>query len=180
MSRAKYDESNPYNLLIWKIGYFKINYSDFLYDFRYIYKDILDYFGNSIVPYDKKVKELLDIVSTANVKPSFKNRIYIITDIYEVVLAVVDIDEDVFDNLVNTFDFWEGLDPLRPEKIILTYATTMYLFKGEELVKIHSLNTMKLAEFMAVFKNENIVNYQGARDTWYAEPRRKAKQKKSF
>ncbi len=47
----------------------------------------------------------------------------------------------------------------------------------EEMIQVHSLNTFQLAQFMAVFKNENIVNYQGARDCWYAAPRRNAKKK---
>lgn len=177
MPRAKYDENNPYNLLFSEIGWFKVNYTDFLYDFRFIYQDVLDFFGDKIVPYDEDIKERLNVISKANVKPSLKNRFYIITDICEVVLAVVDIDEAVFDNLVETFRFLDEYQPFKPESVNLSFISTMYLFKGEKLVQLHSLSPRKLAQFMAVFKNENIVNYQGARDDWYAKPRRTAKRK---
>ncbi|MCC8069030.1 MAG: hypothetical protein LIO71_04685 [Ruminococcus sp.] len=175
MPRAKYDENNPYNILFFKIGYFKTNYPDFLYDFRYIYQEILNFYGDMIEPIKQEIEEKLEIISQANVKPSFKNRFYIVTGIDRVVLAVVDIDEAVFDNLVETFDFLSDYDEFTPDKVNGSLINDMYLFKGNKLVKVHSLTSFKLAEFMAVFKNENIVNYQGARDEWYAKPRRKAK-----
>ena len=71
-------------------------------------------------------------------------------------------------------------DPFRPEIINMSYISTIYLFKNDELVQLHNINPFKLAQFMAVFKNENIVNYQGARDTYYAKPRRDAKAKEKF
>ena len=176
MPRAKYDDTNPYNLLFHEVGYFKVNYTDFLYDFRFIYKDILDFYGDSLQSYAKNIQMKLDTVCKANVKPSFKNRIYIITDICNPVLAIVDMDDAVFDNMADRFSFFEDMGlSLTPDKMLLSYAITMYLFKGDSLCKVHSLTPRKLAEFMAVFKNENIVNYQGARDSWYGEPRRRAK-----
>lgn len=88
------------------------------------------------------------------------------TNIYDVVLAVVDLDDAVFDNIVDTFDFLSSLDAcILPEKMNMCYVTNMYLFKGDKLVSTHSVTTRKLAEFLMVFKNENIVNYQGARDS---------------
>lgn len=183
MPRAKYDENNPYNLLFFKIGCFKVNYTDFLYDFRFIYQDILDFYGDKISPYDKDIEERLKIISKANVKPAFKNRFYIITNIGEVVLAVVDIDEPIFDNLVMTFKICQAFkedDPFSPEVINMSYVSTIYLFEGNELVQMNNISPFELAKFMAVFKNENIVNYQGARDDYYAKPRRDAKAKEKF
>lgn len=176
MPRAKYDDKNPYNLLFHEIGYFKVNYTDFLYDFRFIYKDILDFYGDSLQSYANDIKMKLKAVQKAKVKHSFKNRTYIITDICEPVLAVVDLDEAVFNHLVDTLFFLEEMgSSLVPDKLYLGHAITMYLFKDESLCKVHSLSPRKLAEFMAVFKNENVVNYQSARDSWYGEPRRRAK-----
>ncbi|MBQ8515609.1 MAG: hypothetical protein IJ496_09450 [Ruminococcus sp.] len=176
MPRAKYDATNPYNLLFHVVGYFKVNYTDFLYDFRFIYKEILDFYGDDLNTCPNDIQKKLDTVCKANVKPSFKNRVYIVTDTCEPVFAAVNMDDAVFDNMVETFAFLEDMGAsFIPDKMLLSYAITMYLFKGDSLCKIHSLSPRKLAEFMAVFKNENIVNYQGARDSWYGEPRRRAK-----
>lgn len=182
MSRAKYDENNPYNLLFAKIGWFKVNYTDFLYDFRFIYQDILDFYGDKISPYNEDIEERLKVISKANVKPAFKNRFYITTNIGEVVLAVVDIDESVFNNLAMSFKLFSALeeDPFQPEIINMSYISTIYFFEGDELIQFHTLSPYKLAQFMMVFKNENIVNYQGARDTYYAKPRRYAKAKEKI
>lgn len=177
MPRAKYDETNPYNYLFTGIGFFKVNYADFLYDFRYIYKDILDFFGDSISFCEEKIKKRLDIILKANVKPTLKNRFYIVTNICDVVLAVVDMDDDVFDNLIQTFEIEDEYNAFSPDVINACYITNMYLFKDNKLVKIHPITSYRMAQFMAVFKNENIVNYQGARDYWYAKPRREAKRK---
>lgn len=178
MPRAKYDENNPYNLLFTEIGYFKVNYTDFLYDFRYIYQDILSFYGDYLEEYETEIKRKIKELNKAKVKPAFKNRVYIITDLVQPVLAITDVDEPVFDNLVNSHDIrLQYFSSKIPEKLFLSFNITMYLFKDEEMIQVHSLNTFQLAQFMAVFKNENIVNYQGARDCWYAAPRRNAKKK---
>lgn len=178
MPRAKYDCSNPYNLLFWEIGLFKTNYTDFLYDFRYIYKNIIDYFGDYLEERANEIQSKIDIISNVNVEPKCKNRCYIITDIDHVVFAAVDQDEAVFDNLVNTFFLLDDLCRGNiPERVNMSYVTEMYLFRGKELCKVQYLSTLQLAQFMAAFHKENIIDFQGCRDDWYAKPRREAKRK---
>lgn len=179
MPRAKYDNDNPYNLLFHEIGWFKVNYTDFLYDFRYIYDNILTFYGEDLPEdYRTGLSTKLEIISKAHVKPAFKNRMYIVTGMHNVVLAAVDLDDVVFENLVETYEFLESVDnSILPAKLNMCFVTAMYLFKGDHLCRIDYLTSRKLAEFMMVFKNENLVNYQGARDSWYGKPRREARKK---
>jgi hypothetical protein len=178
MPRAKYDFNNPYNLLFNEIGCFKTNYTDFLFDFRYIYRDILNYFGDYLKDYAPTIRKRLDTISNVNVQPMCKNRCYIVTDIDHVVFAAVDQDEAVFDNLVNTYFMLEDLIIGNiPDRVNMSYVTEMYLFKNDKLLKVKYLSTLQLAQFMAAFHKENIVNYQGCREDWYAKPRRYAKSK---
>ncbi len=172
MPRAKY-VPNPYSLTYDEIGYFKNEYPDFLCDFKTIYKDLAKYYGKSCPAYSE-IQSKISMLQDIKEKAAHSNRIYIVTQYTSVVLAVVDFDEYAVNNLVNTYHLLEDLGAVAD--CSNEYNSRLYVFKGSKMLVCSNLSTFKLAQFMAVFKKENLVDYQGARDEFYGKPRRKKTQ----
>lgn len=173
MPRAKYVHSE-YALQYNMIGYFKSKYPDFLFDFKYIYKDLIDFFDNSSIPVNQ-IKSKSEILESIKISPNLTNRTYIVTNYDDVVFAAVNMDCSVVDNLIDVFSWSSFLSENTPEQILGSYLSTLYIFKGDKMCLNARISPFKVAQLMAVFKTENIVNFQGARDDYYAAPRRKHK-----
>lgn len=176
MPRAKYDSSSPYNFAVSSIGCFKKSIPDFIYDFNIIYPKLYNFFASAGYETEAvKSFSAYEIIKNVKAKPEHGNRIYIVTGMNNPVLAVVDMDCAVVDNLIDSFDFLSDFEEYTPEACLLSYYSTLYVFVGNELKLEHNLSPFKVAQLMAVFKNENFVSYVGARDSYYGAPRRKAK-----
>ena len=172
MPRHGFKESK-YTLQYAEIGYFKTEYPDYLYDFKLIYQDLMNYFeGFECV---KMLQPKYDMLSKLHIKPVLSNRTYIVTNIDHVVLAMVNMDEAVIDNFIESFQSPFSLFEDSPDKVMTSYISTLYIFKGDEMCVKTSISPFRVAEFVSVFKNENLVNFSGARDSYYAKPRRQRK-----
>ena len=161
---------SKYILQYSQIGYFKVEYPDYLYDFKLIYQDLINYFdGFECV---KIIQPKYDMLSKINIKPSLSNRVYIITNFDSVIFTMVNMDEAVVDNLIERFEpshlFFENA----PDRLMTSYISTLYIFKGEKMFTKTPKYPFSVAELISVFKNENLVNFSGARDAYYAKPRR--------
>lgn len=181
MPRSKPDISKL-SLLYNQLGYFKVEYPDFIFDFHMIYKDLIEYFSNTPFKDSSKyseIKEKMALTKRANVKPQLDNRFYIITSYDCPVLAVVNMDNAVIDNFIENYRQSSFLTMDTPESVFGAYISSLYVFKSDKMVLNSRISPYQMAKFMAAFKNENIVNYQGVRDSLYAEPRRKAKRNSS-
>ena len=181
MPRSKLT-TNQYSLLYSKIGYFKTEYPDFIYDFSLIYKSLLEiYLGTEFekLSFFSNTKEKMISLQKTHFKPHFDNRFYIVTAYDSPVLAVVNMDEPVIDNIIDTYNTLSFINDDCPERIPGSYFCTLFVFKGNEMVLKSFISPYKMAHFMAAFKNENLINYQGVRDSLYAAPRRRFKRNQS-
>jgi len=170
MPRAKFVESK-YTLQYAMIGYFKKEYPDYLYDFTLIYQDIINFFGE--MSFDvSEIKAKYQQLSKIKLKPELPNRTYIVTNYGSPVLAAVNMDECVVDNLINTYKLLSLMSETKPEKILGSYISTLYVFKNDKMCLHNEISPFKVAQFMAAFKSENLVNFEGVRDSLYGEPRR--------
>lgn len=171
MPRAKYEPS-PYSLIYNEIGYFKKEFPDYLCDFKLIYKDLIKYYRKTCPAYSE-IQNKMSLLENISEKVTHSNRIYILTEYASVVLAVVDFDEYAVNNLANIYQL---LDDFSSYDDTSEYNSRLYVFKGKKMLVHTNLSTYQLAQFMAVFKTENLVNYQGARDELYGRPRREKTQ----
>lgn len=172
MPRYKSVESK-YVLQYAQIGYFKIEYPDYLYDFKLIYQDLINYFdGFECV---KLFQPKYDMLCKLNIKPALTNRTYIVTNFDDVVFAMVNMDEAVIDNLIDVYDRTSMLFDNAPDKVMTSYISTLYIFKGEKMYTNTQISPFKMAQLISVFKGSNLVNFSGARDDYYAKPRRERK-----
>lgn len=172
MPRSKFVDSQ-YTLQYAEIGYFKEQYPDYLFDFKLIYQDLM----NDLIDFkeaEAEVKLKYEILNKLKVKPTLSNRVYIITSYDSPVLAMVNMDESVVDNLIKEYQYSFCFEDV-PERIMGSYISTLYIFKGEKMCLNTHISPFKVAMFTSVFKAENLVNYQGWRDTLYAKPRRERK-----
>ncbi len=164
---------SKYVLQYAQIGYFKVEYPDYLYDFKLIYQDLINYFeGFECV---KILQPKYDMLSKLNIKPSLSNRIYIVTNFDSVVFTMVNMDEAVVDNLIEEFEPLHPFFENTPDRLMTSYISTLYIFKGEKMFTKTPISPFRVAELISVFKNENLVNFSGARDHYYAKPRRDRK-----
>lgn len=176
MPRYGFKESK-YSLLYDSIGYFKIEYEDYIYDFKHIYKDLSEFFSDTA--YEKHFKDKYAILSKVNIKPTLSNRMYIITNFDRPVFTMVNMDESVIDHLIDTYKFLTFMSENIPQKVFASYISSLYIFKNDKMCLKERISPCKVAELVSVFKKENLVNYEGARDDYYAKPRREYKKSQS-
>lgn len=88
-------------------------------------------------------------------------------------LVLADMDEYVVANLFHT------LTRYNEEKTIPDYVytrpdelNTVFIFQDDKLICQENITAAFLARFMAVFHNENLVDFSGPRYSWYGQPRR--------
>lgn len=176
MPRAKV-EFSKYDLQYAMIGSFKKNYPDYLYDFKCIYHNLLDFFGDNCTDQINEIRSRTQVLDSLNIVPTENNRTYIITNYDSVVFTMVNMDNAVIDNLIDVYDIpvIHYLNEEQPEKLFGGYVSSLYIFKEDKMCLKRRISPVLLAKLMAVFKNENLVNYQGARDSYYGKPRRESK-----
>ena len=77
----------------------------------------------------------------------------------------------VIDDMIETFQLSSNDYEIYPP----TYISTIYIFQGDSLLLKSDISPHIFSQLMAVFKSENLVSFTGARDDWYAKPRRRKK-----
>lgn len=172
MPRSKPIESK-YSLQYAEIGCFKTEYPDYLFDFKLIYRDVMDCmkdFEEAVTA----IKPKYEMLTKLNIKPALSNRTYIVTSYDSPILAMVDMDESVVDNLIQEYEHSYLFEDV-PERILGSYISTLYVFKGDKMYLNTRISPFKVAVLTSVFRSENLINYQGWRDELYAKPRRESK-----
>ena len=69
----------------------------------------------------------------------------------------------------NTYQYVDEIHPY--------YRSALYIFIGDKVSR-YELSAGQLATLMAVFRNENLVDFSGTRDRFYGEPRRAHREKR--
>lgn len=157
------------------IAHLKKNITDIIFDFVEVYKFLADYYEEYLNPVH--IKEFRNTAKNLSklkpAKPAYKNRIYITTNYKFVSFMAVDFDEPVLENLKYTCQliqrdeddgYYNG-----------DYYGLLWVFEGTELTCTAFLSTKTVAQLVSVFHKENIVNIAAFRDSWFSEPRRRAK-----
>ena len=75
---------------------------------------------------------------------------------------------DLIDDMIETLQVSSNDYEIYPP----TYISTIYIFQGDSLLLKTDIPPHILSLLMAVFKSENLISFTGARDDWYAKPRR--------
>ena len=160
-------------ILFGEIGCFKKEYPDFVYDYSLICKDLADYFGSEC-DYTQKLLDKAELTEMTRIKPQLDNRFYIVTNYDDIVLAVVNMDEAVIDNFLKSFKYYWFSDDA-PERVMCSYISSLYVFRGEKMVLKQRISPFTVAQLIAAFKAENLVDFRGVRDSFYGAPRRRKK-----
>lgn len=171
MPRYKFDRTKKYAFEIAQTVHTKVNYEDIIFDLNIIYPLQLKRFKDFLLD-DSSFYEKMNMVENLPAKITNKCRAYIFSAVYQANLVMMPIDESVFDNLCYVYDLVQADVP---EYVNPNYISTLFLFKDKDLVGNYDITASQLATLMAVFKNENLVNYSGARYDFYGKPRKNNK-----
>ena len=90
----------------------------------------------------------------------------------ECVVEYLDCKYGIPDGLdISNADNYQYVDEIHPY-----YRSALYIFIGDKVSR-YELSTGQLATLMAVFRNENLVDFSGSRDRFYGAPRRSHREK---
>ena len=179
MPRNKYDTTHPYAYMIRSIACLKQPCMDVIHDFKVIYPLLYERFQDDLTPEYKQTfmeqyKEIKDIpVVLSNI-----NRLYIVTDMTYVPLALFNLDEPILNNIQHSIDGYPyalldqgfytcdaGCDP--------SHSVSLFIFKGNELVFNYDDIPLPLViHLLQAFHKENQIDTSGVRQSLYAAPRR--------
>ncbi len=170
MPRATININEPFAFEVANVAYLKKNVQDVLYDYKIMFNIQLNRFKDFLNDYDHyTIFKDLEFLKSQNVQPIHKNRVYIVTNLDYVPFMLVDMDEPVVDNLIGRFHVNS------PHWLTPDFISTLFIFKNENLVYSSDLTPNDVAKLTAVFKKENITEFNGHRYDLYAKPRRKNK-----
>ncbi len=94
------------------------------------------------------------------------NRVYITTDVYRVSLMMVDLHPAIIEYLKG---FFEDYTPDQAQEFYFLYGN-IWIFEGSNLTQWSLLQPQHLANLMAVFSKENLVDYNSSRYSWKTQP----------
>lgn len=184
MPRSKSSLPDEHGLLYVDIANLKNYCSDLLLDAKTIYATQLQKLGGWMTPdHVATMEERLQELSTLKFDPQHTTRVYIVTEADFFRLVMFGMDDCVVDYLdykygmpgdldlssANTYQYVDEIHPY--------YRSALYIFIGDKVSR-YELSAGQLATLMAVFHNENLVDFSGTRDRFYGEPRRAHREKR--
>jgi hypothetical protein len=178
MPRAKFDSNQEHILQMARIANLKSYSTDLLYDAKIIYKEQLQKYREWFFEDDlKHIEDKIKALESIKIVPINKSRVYIVSCDTFICFAMYNMDECVVDNLCNVFNL-AGIPLDETELVKPVFRSTLFVFKGKELLLSEEISTTQLAKLMAIFHKENLVNYSGIRYDFYGKPRRDTNHRK--
>lgn len=171
MPRCKFDRTKKFAYQILITSKSKEMHEDIIHDLKIIYPKQIKRFSNWL-PCNDSVYEHFSLIKELNAETTLKYRAYIVSSVDMINLIMMPIDESVFKNLQDKYEF---ISESTPKWVSPDYISTLFLFSGKRLLGGYDITANQLATLMAVFKKENLVDFSGARDDYYAKPRREYK-----
>nr|WP_319487265.1 hypothetical protein [uncultured Caproiciproducens sp.] len=178
MPRAKFDSNQEHILQMFDVANLKSYSTDLLYDAKIIYKTQLQKYREWFLKDDlKRTEDRIKALESMKIVPINKTRVYIVSCDTFICFAMYNMDECVVDNLCDVFDL-VGISLNEAELVKPNFRSTLFVFKGKNLLLSEEISTTQLAKLMAIFYKENLVNYSGARYDYYGKPRRDTNHRK--
>lgn len=176
MPRFKHVFTEEHALLYIQIAAVKGYYPDLLLDAKTIYEMQLQRLGGWMLSDDFwELKQRLQELSKLKLKPQHSTRVYIVTEGDYFSFVMLGMDECVVKNLRETYevlnDFPSADNYVHLNEISPYYRSALYIFIENEVSR-YELSAEQLATLMVVFRNENLVDFSGARYNYYGRPRR--------
>lgn len=183
MPRSKSSLPDENGLLYVDIANLKRYCSDLLMDAKTIYAAQLQKLGTWMMPeLVAKIENRMQELSNLEFTLQYKTRVYIVTEADFFRLVMFGMEECVVEYLDCKYGIPDGLDISNADnyqyvdEIHPYYRSALYIFIGDKVSR-YELSTGQLATLMAVFRNENLVDFSGSRDRFYGAPRRSHREK---
>lgn len=158
--------------LCYRLGRFKEYTPDLIFDARVIYQKQLEKFEQWYFQENwDAAQDIYQELCRAKAFPTHSLRLYVVTNDVHISLALYDMDERVIRELVATYSQFgcsndEDLIDVKP-----SFRTAIFVFENLDLILYEELSTLQLADLMAVFRKENLVDFAPLRDALYRTPR---------
>lgn len=169
----------PYkdSLLYAKVAYLKRYPECLLSDVQVMYPIIFKKLGNQLSSIS--IQYAMECYSELCKKPhpsSEKTRVYVLTSSCRFLLTLYDMDKSVVEEMILDREVSEEYIS-RPYAVMdlspdYDLSTTLFAFNSNGLASCNDLSANELANLLVGFRQENLVNYRGVRDTLYGKPRR--------
>lgn len=149
---------------------------DILKDFEFILQYQFDRFGDLLETNDfEKIQDKINTAKLFNQKNNIsfehQSRLYLLTDIDIPELVLFDIQDCILEHLKYSFDLLGTLDP---HETPARYCNTLFIFEEEDKY-IRDISAKHLSELLRCFHAENQLSNANVRNSWYGEPRRRAR-----
>lgn len=165
--------STPIELAITEFAYLKKPTPEIFYDFNYILSFQLHRFGEHLsADVTARLQKKLNAAEKLTVKPQSPNRLYLITDIDVPELVLFNLEDCIAENIINTCDAIGEHDFFATPPY---YCNTVFLFKDLGEPYHMDIGCKTFAELIRCYSTNNLLSNATIRDSWYGEPRRKAK-----
>lgn len=179
MPRIKYDTTHPYAQTIRSIACLKQPCMDVIHDFKVIYPFLYEWFQDDLTPeYTQIFMDKYNEIKDIPVNLSNRSRLYVITGMSYVPLALFDMDESILNNIQRSVDNFPYVLP-DPDYCICdagcdpSHSISLFIFKGNELAfSCDRISIILLIHLLQAFPKENQINTSGTRQAFYAAPRR--------
>lgn len=172
MPRQIFDFSLPYALQLCSIANLKKYVPEVLPSIKFALEEQFKRFSHIMAKYDlDKLNQDLSELRNISIPISNKSSVLIFTNFTYLPFVLWDMDMRVIDDMIETLQVSSNDYEIYPP----TYISTIYIFQGDSLLLKTDIPPHILSQLMAVFKSENLVSFTGARDDWYAKPRRHRK-----
>lgn len=172
MSRPNIDFTLPYAVQVFSTANLKKYVPEVLHNIEFALEEQFKRFS-SIMLKDDLEKLSLDLSALKNIpiQSSDKSSVIICTNFTYIPFVIWDMDMRVINDMVETFEICSNEYEVYPP----TYISTIYIFQSHSLLLKTDIAPHILAQLMAVFKSENLISFDGAREDWYIKPRRSKK-----
>lgn len=179
MPRSKYDTTHPHASTIRSIANLKHPCMDVIYDFKVIYPLLYEWFQDDLTPeYAQTFMDKYNEIKDIPVVLSNRSRLYIVTGMRYVPLALFNMDESILNNIQHSVDDFPYV-PSDPGYYICdagcdpSHSISLFIFKGNELVFDYDrIPLTLLIHLLQAFPKENQINTACVRQDFYAKPRR--------
>lgn len=134
---------------------------DMIWDMCTILTDRLTFFNNIDEFECDRAKDYLKSIVSYSKKPVNKYRMYIVSGIQFVSFAWLNIDSEVFERLFNTMKYeFIVYDEMPSKSLDPNLVSTVYLFKGEEMIFSEDVYPSHLAWLMLGLFKFNLIKYK--------------------
>lgn len=179
MPRNKYDCTYPYASLIRNTVCLKQPCTDVIHDFKMIYPLLAEWFQDDLLPQEElPFMTRYDAIKNIPATPINKNRLYVVTQLTYVPLALFNMDDAILRYIQHCIGNWPYVDNTPPYFICdgncdPSHSISLFIFDGTELTcSDNHIPLLLFTHLLQAFHKENQVDTSGIRQAFYANPRR--------